>query len=113
MKKTLHVLILLALLCPSALATSPVAVAAGCEAALDGEWRCVSGGTGCVVGECVTFGDADGERYLIGASAGGAGYLYYTDGDGFWAEVGEVTLSADGQFAMIYKSGSLAVLEKE
>lgn len=113
MRRVLVALILLALLGPSALAATATEVAAEYEAELEGDWICVSGGNGFDDGDEVTFGATEGERFFVGASASGTAYLYYTDGGDFWTELGEITMSADGQVAIIYKSGARSVLERE
>lgn len=114
MKRIIIALALIALACPSALALDdPRDVAAAFDRAMTGEWTIMQAGRNDIdEGEIITIGGTEGERYFIGASASGYGYLYHVDEDGFYDELGEITITADGRTAIAYRGGYMTVLEK-
>ena len=49
---------------------------------------------------------------FVAASASGTAYLYITNDKSVYLEVGEITISADGNLFVVYKDGSMAVFTR-
>ena len=116
MKRFLTIFIVMAILCPAALASTASDIAADYEQALLGRWDCTYSELSYFdAGDSYTYSteqEYGRSRMFVAASASGTAYLYITNDKSVYLEVGEITISADGNLFVVYKDGSMAVFTR-
>ena len=116
MKRFLTIFIVMAILCPAALASTASDIAADYEQALLGRWDCTYSELSYFdAGDSYTYSteqEYGRSRMFVAASASGTAYLYITNDKSVYLEVGEITISADGTLFVVYKDGSMAVFTR-
>lgn len=117
MKRFLTIFIVMAILCPAALASTASDIAADYEQALLGRWDCTYSELSYFdAGDSYTYSteqEYGRSRMFVAASASGTAYLYITNDKSVYMEVGEITISADGNLFVVYKGGSMAVFTRD
>ena len=110
------IMLLMLALCAPALASTASDIAADYEQALLGRWDCTYSELSYFdAGDSYTYSteqEYGRSRMFVAASASGTAYLYITNDKSVYLEVGEITISADGNLFVVYKDGSMAVFTR-